>query len=119
MIELPDTSYVSRIADWIELQILFSGNPISKNKIISIIDNHSGDADEFKIDSAIQELVRRLNLYGNLSPYEIKTNIVTPKFDWRKYPEHTLCLWFSTHGASDAGVGTKLFERLTKSCLDH
>lgn len=119
MIELPDTSYVSRIADWIELQVLFSGKPISKNKIVSIIDNHSGDADEIKIDSAIQELVRRLTLYGIVKPYEIKGNIVIPKFDWERFPELTMCLIFSTHGAADADEGTKLFERLTKECVDY
>lgn len=118
MIELPDTSYVSRIADWIELQILFSGKSLSKNKIISIIDDHSGDADEVKIDSAIQELIRRLNLYGKVKPYDINGNIVTPAFDWKKFPELTLCLIFSTHGAADADKGTKLFERLTKECVD-
>ena len=118
MIELPDTSYVSRIADWIELEVISSGKSISKNKIISTIENHSGDADETKIDSAIQELIRRLSLYGAVQPFKIKGNIVTPNFNWKKYPEFTLCLIFSTHGASDADDGTKLFERLTKTCVD-
>lgn len=92
--------------------------PVSKNKVISIIENHSGEADETKVDSAFQELVRRLALYGNVKPYEVKNNIVTPRFDWKKYPELTLCLLFSTHGVGKAHKGTKLFERLTKSCID-
>ncbi len=116
MIELPeDINYVSRIADWIELQILFSGNRISKNKIISLI----SDVEETTIDSAIQELSRRLSLYGSVQPYEIIGNVIIPKFNWKKFPELTMCLIFSTHGAADAGIGTKLFERLTKECIDH
>ena len=98
MIRLPDTNYISRIADWIELEILFSNQPISKNKIVSIIDNYSSDADETKIDSAIQELVRRLSLYGNVEPYEVNGNTIIPKFDWQKFPELTFCLILSTHG---------------------
>lgn len=118
MIELPDTNYVSKIADWIELYVLSERKPISKSKIISVIENHSGEADEIKIDSAIQELIRRLLLYGNVKPYSIKNNIVTPNFNWKKYPELTLCLLFSTHGAIKAHKGSKLFEQLTKSCVD-
>lgn len=118
MIELPDTNYASKIADWIELYVLSEEKSISKNKIISVIENHSGEADETKVDSAIQELVRRLSLYGSVKPYSIKKNIITPKFNWKKYPELTLCLLFSTHGAGKAHIGTKLFEQLTKSCLD-
>jgi hypothetical protein len=118
MIELPDTNYVSKIADWIELYILYEGKNLSKNKVISIIENHTGEADEVKVDSAIQELVRRLTLYGNVKPYTIQNNIVIPNFTWKKYPELTLCLLFSTHGAGKAHKGTKLFEQLTKSCID-
>ena len=87
MIELPDTNYVSKIADWIELYVLSEKKPVSKNKIISIIENNPGEADETRVDSAIQELVRRLTLYGSVKPYEVKNNIITPKFDWKKYPE--------------------------------
>ena len=119
MIELPDINYASRIADWIELQVLFSGHSISKNKVASIVSEHSTDYDESKIDSAIQELVRRWYLYGDVKPYTITNNIVSPNFAWRKYPEYTLCLIFSTHGASNSEGGTKLFERLTKSYIDY
>jgi hypothetical protein len=49
MIELPDTNYASKIADWIELYVLSEGKNVSKNKVISIIENHSGEADETKV----------------------------------------------------------------------
>jgi hypothetical protein len=119
MIELPDTNYASKIADWIELYVLYEERAISKNRIVSIIESHSGEVDEAKVDGAIQELVRRLSLYGDTKPYSINKNIITPKFNWRKYPELTLCLLFSTHGAANAKNGTKLFEQLTKSCIDY
>jgi hypothetical protein len=118
-LELPDTNNVGRIADWIELQALYTGKQISKNKILSIIENDTGDADENKIDSAIQELIRRLSLYGVVKPYSIKNNIVTPIFKWDRYPELALCLYFSAYGAADADNGTKLFESLTRNCLSH
>ena len=119
MIELPDVSYTSRIADWLELQTIFSGKSLSKNKTISHIEHQVGNVKEEKIDSAFQELLRRLDLYGDTKPYTINNNIIIPEFDWKKYPEYVFCLIFSTHGASDADIGTKLFERLTKECLDH
>ena len=118
MIELPDLNYISRIADWIELQILYTGGRLSKNKILSVIEESVSDVDESKIDGAIQELKRRLYLYGQVKPYEIKGNVIIANFDWKVYPEHAMCLLFSTHGAGDADIGTKLFERLTKSCID-
>jgi hypothetical protein len=44
MIELQDTSSVLRMADWVELNVMFTYTPLSKAKISSLI-NASGDTD--------------------------------------------------------------------------
>ncbi|CAN5546198.1 hypothetical protein BH10ACI1_BH10ACI1_30180 [soil metagenome] len=124
MIPLPDTNDINRIADWIELYVLSEDRGISKSKIISVLEGCSVSIDEETIDSAISELVRRLTLYGSVKPYEIKNNVISPKFNWEKYPEFTLCLYYSTFGVSKnvkgvpADKGTKLFEEITKVCIE-
>ncbi len=120
MIELPDTTSISRIADWIELYLLVYNKHLSKNKIISLFQRTvTGDFDESLIDGAFTELNRRLFLYGRITPFEIKGNIAIPHFTWRKFPQHTMCVIFSTYGAANSDGGTKLFERLAESCLNH
>jgi hypothetical protein len=88
------------------------------SKIISILEDNSVDVDESKIDSAIQELLRRLDLYGNVSPFTIVENIISPSFSWKEFPEHTLCLYYSTYGAGNPDIGTKFFEIITQFCIE-
>lgn len=124
MIPLPDTNDINRIADWIELYVLSENKPISKSKILSVLEDCSVSIDEETIDSSILELLRRLTLYGTVKPYRIKNNVITPKFNWKKYPEFTLCLYYSTYGAGKnvkgkpADKGRKLFEEITKVCIE-
>lgn len=118
MIEVPEISDSNRLSDWIELYVLSERKLLSKNKIISIMEDNSLEADEDRVDSALAELSRRLQLYGRVKPYEIKENIIYRRFDWKKYPEHALCLIFSTYGAGSSDEGTKLFEQITKACID-
>lgn len=119
MIEIPDVTDVDRLSDWIELYVLSEKKVISKSKIISILEDNSIESDEDKVDSAITELDRRLILYGKIKPYEVKGTIISPKFDWKRYPEHTLCLYYSTYGAGSHDEGTKLFEQVTKKCVEN
>jgi hypothetical protein len=119
MIEVPPAlKDINRLSDWIELYVLSEKRAISKSKIVSILENNFVEADEDKVDSALAELTRRLALYGKVKPYDISGNIISPKFDWKKYPEHTLCLYYSTYGAGNPDKGTKLFEQLTKVCIE-
>jgi hypothetical protein len=66
-----------------------------------------------------------LNLYGKIKPFLIKDNNIIPNFDWKKFPEFTLCLYYSTYGVGKTekgkkrDKGTKLFEDITKSCLEN
>lgn len=112
MIDLPDTDSVGAIADWIELLVFRSGKTISKTKISSLVRSLSDEVPEDKIDSAIIELERRIQLYGIDSPFIVSKNLVTPKKDWGELPEYAMCLLFSLYGAEKAGEGTKLFERM-------
>ncbi len=119
MIEVPSVlKDTDRLSDWIELYVLSEKRPISKSKIISILEDNFVEADEDKVDSAMTELTRRLDLYGKVKPYDISGSIINPKFDWKKYPGHTLCLYYSTYGAASPDKGTKLFEQLTKACIE-
>lgn len=125
MIKPPISTDINRIADWIELQIISSSSPISKSKILSILQKDDLAVSEEDIDSSILELERRLTLYGSIKPFKIKGNNILPNFDWRKFPEFTLCLHYSTYGVGKTekgrkrDMGTKLFEDITKSCIEN
>ena len=117
MIPVPSTENINRIADWVELYLISSNKTISKSKINSLFQLDGIDIDEEDIDSVIQELSRRLLLYGNKRPYEINGNKITPNLNWELYPGLTLCLFYSTYGAGNPDEGTKMFEQITKFCL--
>lgn len=123
-IKPPSTENIERVADWVELFVLVNKKEISKSKIIALFNSGGVTVEEEDVDSAIGELSRRLSLYGDVKPYKIQGNRILPTFDWKKYPEHALCLFYSTYGVGKtpkggkADKGTKLFEDITKSCLD-
>jgi hypothetical protein len=118
IIKPPTSNDINRIADWVELFVLSSGNSISKSKIVSVLQKDGVNIEEEDIDSAFIELGRRLQLYGTNAPYAITGNTVAPNFDWKKFPEYTLCLYYSTYGAGNPDAGTKLFEDITKICIE-
>jgi len=123
-IKPPSSTDISRIADWIELHSLFSKSAISKSKITSLLEKESLSIEEEDVDSAFGELKRRLTLYGKIKPFEIKGNNIESSFDWKEYPTLTLCLYYSTYGVGvtkkgeTRDDGTKLFEEITKCCLE-
>lgn len=123
MIKPPPSNDINRIADWIELYVIFSGASISKSKALSILQKEL-QIDEQDIDSVIQELKRRLSLYGGTQPFRIEKNNIIAKFNWKKYPYFALCLYYSTYGVGvvkkgcTRDMGTKLFEDITKECLE-
>ncbi len=124
IIKPPTSNDINRIADWIELLIISTNSSISKSKVLSILQKDGVSVDEEDIDSVISELERRLNLYGKIKPFLIIGSNIIPKFDWQKYPEFTLCLYYSTYGVGKTlrgkkrDMGTKLFEDITKNCLE-
>lgn len=121
----PITTNINRIADWVELFLLVENSRLTKSKILSIIQSSSLSIDEEDIDSVFLELERRFILYGKNKPFEINGTNVTPKISWKKCPEHSLCLFYSTYGVSNTikggkrDMGTKLFEDITKNCLEN
>ena len=124
-IKPPSSNHIDRVADWIELFVLASNKEISKSKILALLEAEDVNIAEEDIDSAIGELSRRLTLYGSVKPFKIVGNRVLPNFDWKKHPELALCLYYSTYGVGKlkkgqkADEGTKLFEHITRSCLDN
>lgn len=121
----PITTNINRIADWVELFLLVENSKLSKSKIYTILQNNSVNVDEEDIDSVFLELERRILLYGRNKPFEIFGTNVSPKTKWKKSPEYSLCLFYSTYGVgrtlkgNKRDMGTKLFEDITKYCLEN
>lgn len=122
MIELLSIDEISIISDWAELNVVYSGSPLSKSKIISLLEDngYTEDVDyngDELFDSILQELERRKSLYGNNPPFTITNSIISTQIDWNDYPEYLLCLIFSYWGASNAQNGTSLFEQVSNIAL--
>jgi hypothetical protein len=123
-IKPPSSTEINRIADWIELHVLVSGSTISKSKIRSLLEKESLSIDEEDVDSAFTELQRRLRLYGEIKPFEVIGNNVKSILTWKELPVLALCLYYSTYGVGvtkkgePRDHGTKLFEDITKFCLE-
>ncbi len=120
----PTSNNISRIADWVELYMLATTDAISKSKILYILQKDGINVEEEDVDSVISELERRLMLYGKMKPFQVTGNNIKPNFSWKKFPEFTLCLYYSTYGVGKTpkgakrDMGTKLFEDITKSYLE-
>lgn len=120
----PITNNIHRIADWIELYLLVVNSKLSKSKIITVLENSNVNIEEQDVDSIFSELERRQYLYGNFKPYEISGTNISPILNWMKMPEFTLCLYYSTYGVGKIfkggkrDMGTRLFEDITKYCLE-
>lgn len=118
MIELSNIDSTNRVADWVELYVIYEYETLSKSEIASNIRVGGREPSEIEIDSVLAELERREQLYGSTSPFEVGDNVVVPKINWRECPEYVMCLIYSMQGVKDtADEGTKLFERLSSEAL--
>lgn len=98
--------------EWLELNLLRTGEGMSKSLISSLADGMS----EEDIDSLIRELNFRNWLF--LKPYyEVNNNKITPLKTWKEIPEYYLCVYYSYFGASDDTNGPKLFEKISAHAL--
>lgn len=98
--------------EWLELNILRTGEGMSKSLISSLADG----IPETEIDGWIRELEYRKSMYDN--PYfEINNNKINPLKSWNEIPEYYLCVYYSYFGASDNTNGTKLFEKISALAL--
>lgn len=111
------TDSIYRLADCVELYVIYTGQHLSRAKLIALM--NEDDTDVSKIDSIFSELTRRTYLYGENRPIELNGNIVKAKIRWDTLPEYTMCLIYSYYGVQDvADGGTKLFERLVSEVLE-
>lgn len=101
-----------REIEWLELNVLRTGEGMSKSLISSMAEGVS----EEEIDSWIRELEHRRSMYSN-PYYEVKNNKINPLLIWSDIPEYYLCVHYSYFGASDNTNGTKLFENITAQAL--
>ena len=118
MIELSNIDSTNRVADWVELYVIYEYETLSKSEIASNIRAGGREPSEIEIDSVLAELERREQLYGSTSPFKVEDNVVVPKINWRECPGYTMCLIYSMQGVKDAADGgTKLFERVASEAL--
>jgi len=120
MIELTDTASIYTIADWIEFRVIYNNKALSKSRIFSLLRTVDDTIDETTIDSAMNELVRRSELYGDVSPFVLERKSVKPKVRWSNRPELAMCLIFSIRGVvkkRGKDDGTKLFEILSSEAI--
>jgi hypothetical protein len=120
MIELPDLTSIDRIADWVELSVIYKNKTFSKARISSLLSNTGDDVDEATVDSIMSELIRRGDLYGDASPFIVEGKCVKPRMKWKMRPEIVMCLIFSIRGVrkkKGKDDGTKLFERLSSEAV--
>jgi hypothetical protein len=122
MIELSNIVDVSLISDWAELNVIYGNAPLSKAKLISLLEDNGFEEDtdyngDELFDSIIQELEKRQELYGSTPPYSIVNSTIYPLINWNDYPEYLLCLIFSYWGAANSNGGTSLFERISNIAL--
>lgn len=101
-----------REIEWLELNLLRTGEGMSKSLISSLADGVS----EEEIDSWIRELEFRSTVFNN-PYYTVEHNKITPSHIWSDIPEYYLCVYYSYFGAGDASVGTKLFEKISAQSL--
>lgn len=120
MIELIDTTSIYNIADLVEFRVIYDNRSFSKSRIFSLVRAFDDTVEETTIDSVMNELARRSELYGNASPFIVERESVKPRVRWSDRPELTMCLIFSIRGVvKRRGIddGTKLFEILSSEAV--
>lgn len=98
--------------EWLELNLLRTGEGMSKSLISSLVDGVPED----EIDSWIRELYRRTSMFS-IPYFEVKDNKINPLRNWSEIPEYYLCVHYSYYGAADETNGTKIFEKITANAL--
>ncbi len=106
-----------REIEWLELNLLRTGESISKSLLLSLAKDYFNEDDiENEVDSWIREIEYRNTMYIN--PYfKVEHNKITPLNNWSDVPEYYLCVYYSYFGAADASIGTKLFEKISAEAL--
>lgn len=106
-----------REIEWIELNLLRTGETISKSLIISLASDYFEENEiEKEVDGWIRELVFRNSMYSK-SYFEVNQNKIIPLCTWQEIPEYYLCVYYSYFGAKDDTNGTKLFEKISALSL--
>lgn len=111
-----------REIEWLELNLLLSGRPMSKSQVSKLINAEEEDSieesdiKEYDVDSMFLELERRITYYKQ-KLYKIERNIITPLKNYKEIPEYFLCVFFAYFGASNNSEGTKLFELISGKAL--
>jgi hypothetical protein len=113
LINIPDQTSFTGVADWVGLSISVANNSLSKAAVASALEISGGtEPPETFIASVWRELERRQHLYAR-SLYCVEDHTVRPATD-EQLPEYLTCLLLSLFGVQgEIQPPTKLFERLT------
>ena len=119
------------MCDWIEGCITFSADRLSQSDIVaSLCDSGTYRSQDFAkeyIGNAFVELSRRTACLGRVAPYEIKSNRLVQRHQWKDAPAFAFCLMLSLQVlyrshfrmfGSDYTEQGVLFERLTVASLE-
>lgn len=120
-IEIPDASDVGLVADWIELNVVYTQSPLSKATLSSLLEGALGsEPSEAFLSSVWDELALRIGLYGDNAPIGIEPLIVLPNISENARPEYVMCLILSLVGNSSNPTPTgKLFERVVREAVQN
>lgn len=113
MLEIPDTSSVGAVADWVELRMARGAGAVSKADITSVIEGFAGEGpSEAFISSVWRELEYRQGMYM-CSFFEVGDLAVEAKRDSESNPEYLVCLILSLFGVpGHTKLPAKIFERM-------
>jgi hypothetical protein len=119
MIEIPDPGSITRVADWIELNVCTTRGLISKAALAAILERAGAkEPSEAFLSSVWRELAHRQRLYSQ-SFFDVQDRTVEPQGDTQPPPEYLACLILSLYGVQGrTQVPAKLFEKITCKAVE-
>ena len=124
---------LSVLCDWIEGSVLFDNEDISKIDVVDILREEEvyDDSDMAMqlVDSAWNELKRRLKWIGGEGPFSFFSQTMKSECSWKESPAHSFCIllsmpqcydgWSTSLNKADYSEQGKLFESLTKASIEN
>jgi len=121
MIELPDPESREKIADWVELQLTFGNEIMSRDEVSAAIEATSGsEPSDVLLSDIWRELERRQQLY-NSSLYEVNgfsIESLSAAGQAITIAAYQTCLFLSLFGVHEQ-KSPMLFERLSCCAVEH
>ena len=131
--EITHNIKLSVLCDWIEGNVLFDNEDVSKIDIVDILREEEiyddPDIAMQLVNSAWNELKRRLRWIGNKGPFSFFNQTIRSQFSWEEAPAHSFCIllsmpqcyhdWSTALHQGDYSEQGRLFESLTKVSIEN